>query len=444
MSSDTPYSSEIPETIQIDKINYINFALVDELNFIKVILKESPKFVGYFNNQYNLGSGLQVLHGQGRGQSYFSCFCSNCCVLTYSYEFTQFKDFYEAVTIFHNENTHFESFKEFSTPFQMGIKSLEAFQLFQRTNFYNNKLQPIENKKNYQDFLGFIKRNMKLSDDTQNDKLLDLLSMELNGFIRSEFNKEYFTYEDYVSAKTRGFIDVESYQNAKLLGIETLNDYLSFKESNFFPNTSDMENKKFSLFFAEPMKTEQQKRKFNELLSNNYRIYVKAKPLGFPDIDSYENANKLGFQNYPEYLDFIKSGCSSKEEYNNYLLIKNKELPRLKKQFDEAIKESRENYENQNYQESFRLGYLAIEVLFKLKYLIVKNSFPPKDALLEDLLREIEQSCNRSLIKNEEITKWRRIRNQIIHDNLKLEIKEYEKAQDFFDNMIKKMDEIAK
>lgn len=61
------------------------------------------------------------------------------------------------------------------------------------------------------------------------------------------------------------------------------------------------------------------------------------------------------------------------------------------------------------------------------------------DKILDDMIEDIENKIKIRLVDINELKYWRRIRNKVIHENLKIDRDKAEKGKEFFDEFYKKM-----
>lgn len=90
------------------------------------------------------------------------------------------------------------------------------------------------------------------------------------------------------------------------------------------------------------------------------------------------------------------------------------------------------------------MRHLSIEKLSEVLYLsLFKREFKHEDdKKVDDLISEVGQKLNRKLVDEEEIKYWRRIRNKVVHQNLKISLDKAEKGKEFFDEIFGTMSKI--
>lgn len=165
---------------------------------------------------------------------------------------------------------------------------------------------------------------------------------------------------------------------------------------------------------------------------------------GFQSKVEFDKARKLRFEDYNEYEEFLKSGCNSKEEFEFF----KKELPHFIKRNEKVIKQTEKDAKNafgsKRYEEYIRLSFLSIEKLSEALYLsLFRREFKHEDdKKVDDLISEIGQKLDRELVDEEEIKYWRRIRNKVVHQNLKIPLDKAEKGKEFFDEIFGIMSKI--
>jgi len=215
------------------------------------------------------------------------------------------------------------------------------------------------------------------------------------------------SYQEFKEFQKGGFLDKEEYLEAQKLNISTKIDYDIFLNSGF----------------------------------NNYNEFVIAKSHGFLNKDAFHNARTLGFDNYDEYQEFLKSGCGTKEDFEFF----KKKLPDLirnsEKTLTQSLKDANNAFDSGSFEEFIRLYFLGIEKLTDAFYLKIfkKNLKSENDKIIDDMIEDIGNKIEIRLVDTNELKYWRRIRNKVIHDNLKIDKDKAEKGKEFFDEFYKKM-----
>ena len=232
------------------------------------------------------------------------------------------------------------------------------------------------------------------------------------------YNNEKF-YKKYLKAKKLGFQNTEEneYDEAIELGIDNYEDYCSFKKSGFYSNDV-----------------------YRNTGIENYKEYLKAKKLGFQDKNEYYEAMEFGFSNPAQYQEFLESGCKSKEEFEFF-----KKIPQIikntNKKINKIVKDADNAFKSNQFEEFIRLKFLSVEKIADLTHLKVfkREKREGEDLKVDSIINGIERELNLELTDHEELKYWRRIRNKIIHDNLKIEKDKAEKGKEFFDELYKNL-----
>ncbi len=229
-----------------------------------------------------------------------------------------------------------------------------------------------------------------------------------------EFKKSGFlhidnpnSYQEFLIYKEGGFENKKDYLDAKDLNISTKDEYLEFIMSGF----------------------------------QKYNAYLNAQSQGFNKKTEFDDAKKFGFANYNEYEEFLKSGCKSKEEY----IFFTNQLPILIKKNQKIIKQTEKDAEkafnSKRFEEFIRLRFLSIEKLSEALYVsLYKKEFKHEDdKKVDDLINEIGIKINKKLVDYDELKYWRRIRNKVVHQNLKVSLDKAEKGKEFFDEIFDRL-----
>ena len=254
-------------------------------------------------------------------------------------------------------------------------------------------------------------------------------------------NFGFKNFNDYAEALTFGIVEREEYEKFKRSGffnITNLNSYQEFKDfqkGGFLNMAEYLEAQKLKI----STKTD-----YDQFLNSgftNYNEYINAKNHGFQNKNDFHTARSLGIENNDEYQEFLKSGCTTKEDFEFF----KKELPGLIRNSEKTLKQSLKDANNAfgsgSFEEFIRLYFLAIEKLTDAFYLKIfkKDLKSENDKIIDDMIEDIGNKIEIRLVDINELKYWRRIRNKVIHDNLKIDKAKAEKAKEFFDEFNKKM-----
>ena len=298
----------------------------------------------------------------------------------------------------------------------------------------------------------YIQQNMNFGDiDNENLMKLDrenLMKLRQKYIVRN--------YKEYIKAKKLGFHEKVEYADAMKLGIANYDDYHSYEA--FYSNEEKIQynNEKYYKKYLKAEKLGFQNKKENEydeaieLGIDNYEDYssfkksgfykfeeyLKANKLGFESSEDYEYAMDLGFNNCAEYKEFQESGCKSKEEFEFF-----KKMPQIiknmNKKINKIVKDADNAFKSNQFEEFIRLKFLSIEKIADITHLKVfkQEKWEGEDLKVDNIINEIERELNLELTDHEELKYWRRIRNKIIHEHLKIERDKAEKGKEFFDEL---------
>ena len=226
------------------------------------------------------------------------------------------------------------------------------------------------------------------------------------------------------------FISLDQFLEANYFGIPNVDEFIKFQASGF----RDTVTKK------------------------DYLNYVYATQKGFPSKNSFEHAMKLGIPSGEEYQEFKKVGVSyddyklmvaggftDKTEYGaaKQLGIETQKayLEYITKRYDpylEKIKEIKKDFEDsftsKRFEEFIRLGYLLAEKMGELVYykLFDKQPENKEDVNLSEILASIENKIGKNLNIIDDLHSWRKIRNDIVHEHLKIDQDTANRGGEFF------------
>ena len=265
-------------------------------------------------------------------------------------------------------------------------------------------------------------------------------------------------YEEFTKANdflTFGYESFDSYAEALKYGITEREEYDKFKRSGFFAINELNSYQQFKDFqsggflnkveYLEAQKLKiSTKMDYDQFLNSGFdhhNIFVNAKNHGFLNKDDFLTARSFSIENNDEYQEFLKSGCTTKEDFE---FFKNK-LPSLiknsEKTLKQSLKDAKNAFDSESFEEFIRLYFLAIEKLtdaFHLK--IFKMDLKSENGkIIDDMIEDIGNKIEIRLVDINELKYWRRIRNKVIHDNLKIDKDKAEKGKEFFDELYKKL-----
>ena len=218
-----------------------------------------------------------------------------------------------------------------------------------------------------------------------------------------KFNNNVVNHcQEYIKASKLGFQKKTEYDDAMELGFENYKNYISFKESGF----------------------------------DELKVFIKASKLGFQKKTEYDDAMELGFKIFTEYQEFLESGYKSKKEFEF-----SKKIPHIirsiNKKLKEIVNDADTAFKSNRFEEFIRLKFLSIERMVDLKYLEVfkQERLETEDVKVDETIRQIELKLENELTDHEELKYWRRIRNKIVHEHLKIDKDKAEKGKEFFDEL---------
>jgi hypothetical protein len=254
-------------------------------------------------------------------------------------------------------------------------------------------------------------------------------------------NFGYESFKDYAEALTFGITEREEYEKFKQSGFLNIHNLKSYQEFKDFQKGGFLN--KVEYFKAQKLEIST-KIDYDEFLNsgfNRYNEFIDAKIHGFLNKDDFHTARASGFDNNDEYQEFLKSGCTTKEDFDFF----KKKLPSLirnsEKTLTQSLKDANIAIESGRFEEFIRLNFLALEKLTEAFYLKIfkKDLKSENDKIIDDMIEDIGNKIEIRLVDINELKYWRRIRNKVIHENLKIDKDKAEKGKEFFDEFYKKM-----
>ena len=379
-------------------------------------------------------------------------------------------------------NTNHFGFFNFEEYFDV-IDNYEDYSLFIKSEFYYNydgyssflKSELDVNLNNIEELdktilefakLSFFKNGLSLNDyEYKEYRQQDMNFGDIDGEILPKVTREKIkelrqkyivkNYKEYLKAKKLGFQKKFEYDDAMKLGIDDYKDYSSYK--TFYSNKEKIYyNEKYYKNYLKAKKLGFQNKKENEyeeaieLGIDNYEDYrsfkksgfyefedyLKANKLGFESSEDYEYAMDLGFKIYAEYKEFQESGCESKEEFEFF-----KKMPQIienmNKKLIEIVKDADKEFKSNRFEEFIVLKFLSIEKIADITHLKVFKweRVEDEDLKVDEIIDRIGKKLGVKFTDSEELKYWRRIRNKIVHEHLKIERDKAEKGKEFFDEL---------
>lgn len=254
-------------------------------------------------------------------------------------------------------------------------------------------------------------------------------------------NFGFGSFNDYVEALTFGITERDEYNKFKKSGFFNITNLKSYQEFKDFQNGGFLDKTEF----LEAQKLNiSKKMDYDEFLNSgfdNYNQFISAKNHGFLNKDDFRTAKSLSIEDNDEYQEFLKSGCTTKEDFEFF----KKKLPSLiknsEKTLRKSLKDAKNAFDSGSFEEFIRLYFLTIEKLTNAFYLKIfkKDLKSMNDKIIDDMIEDIGNKIDIGLVDINELKYWRRIRNKVIHDNLKIDKDKAEKGKEFFDEFYKKL-----
>ncbi|MHA1232179.1 MAG: hypothetical protein ACTSPQ_16205 [Candidatus Helarchaeota archaeon] len=197
-------------------------------------------------------------------------------------------------------------------------------------------------------------------------------------------------YKEFKEAKIHGFSDKQEYIFSKNNGIKNKKEYDIFRNSGY----------------------------------RKYSDYQDGLKNDFPDSHSFYDAKNLGIKHYSKYKDFIKKNFKE-------LLNKVKKI-----EFD-----AKKMYDNGHFEQFIQLKYLAVEKLAEILYLELfdEDVLINNNLRLSTIIERIEKKLKKSFNIIDELNSWRKRRNQIVHEYIKITREEANSASQFFNELAERL-----
>ncbi len=117
----------------------------------------------------------------------------------------------------------------------------------------------------------------------------------------------------------------------------------------------------------------------------------------------------------------------------------------MNKKIIKIVKDADNAFKSNQFEEFIRLKFLSIEKIADITHLKVfkQEKREGEDLKVDNIINEIERELNLELTDHEELKYWRRIRNKIIHEHLKIEKDKAEKGEEFFDELYNNLEKYS-
>lgn len=208
---------------------------------------------------------------------------------------------------------------------------------------------------------------------------------------------------------------LSEYNEASMFGAEDAAEYYLFKSSEW----SSSAPKWAGRYYREPD------------TQNDFIEFKDAMKKGFSSKEDYKRATELGFLTAKTYKMFVESKLNTKEEFDYMMnvfpsIVENElvSIEQIKSEADAAFKEDR-------YQENVQKYYLYVEKLLNLAYTAMYNRKIELEVTYEEVLKDLKSKQGLKIERIGEFTKYRRMRNDITHDNYKVSKQEAAEAKKF-------------
>ena len=143
-------------------------------------------------------------------------------------------------------------------------------------------------------------------------------------------------------------------------------------------------------------------------------------------------------------FDIIQNVIDSVNKLVDGVSLQLENLPPFMTTIYEINQDAHKAFKEGRYSDYIELKYRGAEIFYKSFYKeILKKEIKDED-YLSDIIREIEQKLNMNSGILKKLNKWRLIRNQIVHEHLKVDKKKAEGAMHFFNKLYQLFKEYVK
>lgn len=162
------------------------------------------------------------------------------------------------------------------------------------------------------------------------------------------------------------------------------------------------------------------------------RKYTVAEGNIFKEIPSVNNADSFGKWIFDK-VNKIESLLGIEQSQRD-----TKSIEKIHETIQKSIKDAEESLNSGRYEEFLRLKYLTIEKfaeLIQAKILEIPD-VEGSELKISDIFEKIENELGIKVADLKDLTRWRRFRNKVIHENQKIRKEEALEANDFFDGVL--------
>ncbi|MHA1756657.1 MAG: hypothetical protein ACTSVV_07805 [Promethearchaeota archaeon] len=136
-------------------------------------------------------------------------------------------------------------------------------------------------------------------------------------------------------------------------------------------------------------------------------------------------------------LDLFKNFTGAMNKMIDNIIIRFENLPPYMEKIFEINRDAQRAFIDGRYSDYITLRYKGAEIFYKSLYkeLFQVKDDEIKDKKLHEMILEVEKQLNMNSGILEELNEWRKIRNNIIHDHLKVSKSKALEAEKFFNKL---------
>ena len=112
-----------------------------------------------------------------------------------------------------------------------------------------------------------------------------------------------------------------------------------------------------------------------------------------------------------------------------------KKLPPFMATIYDINRDAHKAFKQGRYSDYIEFKYRGAEIFYKSLYKEIFNKEIKEGDYLSDIIREIEQKLNMNSGILRKLNKWRRVRNRIVHEHLKVNKRKADEAMHFFNKL---------
>jgi hypothetical protein len=154
----------------------------------------------------------------------------------------------------------------------------------------------------------------------------------------------------------------------------------------------------------------------------------------------FQNINKylppLDVKHQPKNpFEIVQNVIDSINKLVDGVSLELEKLPPFMATIYDINRDAHKAFKQGRYSDYIELKYRGAEIFYKSLYREIFNKEIKEEDNLNDIIKEIEQKLNMNSGILRKLNKWRKVRNQIVHEHLKVNKRKADGAMHFFNKL---------